>query len=67
MFFRPIRDKIKSLRRMIGKIGRTRGAAPADLAELQRLMLSRIAELEARERADSDPSSASSQNDRRAA
>jgi hypothetical protein len=66
MFFRPIRDKIKSLRRMIGKIGRTRGTAPGDVAELQRLMLSRIAELEARERAASDPST-SSQSDRRAA
>lgn len=49
MFFRPIRDKIEALRRMVWKVERTPGAAPVDTAELKRLMLRRIAELEAKE------------------
>jgi hypothetical protein len=49
MFFRPICDKVKSLRTIVRKVERTRGAAPADVAELKRLLLSRIAELESKE------------------
>jgi hypothetical protein len=46
MFFRPIRDKIENLRRMIQKVQQTRGAASRDVAEVKRLMAARIAELE---------------------
>jgi hypothetical protein len=66
MFFRPIRDKIESLRRMIRKVEQTRGAAPTDIAELKRLMLARIAELESKEAAESSETRPT-QNPRRAA
>jgi hypothetical protein len=66
MFFRPIRDKIESLRRVVWKIEHIRGAASRDVAELKRLMLARIAVLESEESSELSEAS-TSQITRRAA
>jgi hypothetical protein len=49
MFFRAIREKIDNLRRMVQKVEQTQGAVPVDIADLKRLLLARIAELESKE------------------
>jgi hypothetical protein len=66
MFFQSIRDKVESLHRILRKVERTRGAAPTDVADLKRLMLARIAELESNE-ATEEPGAPPARTPRRAA
>jgi iron-sulfur cluster repair protein YtfE (RIC family) len=49
MFFRSIRERIDNLFRMVQKVEQTQGAIPVDIADLKRLLLARIAELESKE------------------